>query len=121
MEDKPTSIPCKCKYSKCLKLYCECFSNGEYCKGCDCTNCHNLPEKEVIFIKAIRSQKIQTILKRNPLAFRPKIPLDPFTAQPKPADHFQGCICKKTKCKKKYCECFNAGIECTDLCRCSHW
>ena len=33
--------PCGCKNSKCLKLYCDCFAIGEYCKGCLCVGCHN--------------------------------------------------------------------------------
>ena len=39
--------PCGCKNSKCLKLYCDCFAIGEYCKGCLCTGCHNNPAFEV--------------------------------------------------------------------------
>lgn len=30
----------------------------------------------------------------------------------------KGCKCKKTFCKKKYCECFNAGVKCSYLCIC---
>ena len=33
--------PCNCTKSMCLKLYCDCFANGEFCSGCNCQNCHN--------------------------------------------------------------------------------
>ena len=34
---------CKCKKSRCLKLYCECFAAKEFCtgSGCQCLNCLN--------------------------------------------------------------------------------
>lgn len=32
---------CKCKKSRCLKLYCECFAAKEFCTGCQCVNCLN--------------------------------------------------------------------------------
>ena len=30
----------------------------------------------------------------------------------------KGCHCKKSNCVKNYCECFAAGVCCTELCRC---
>jgi hypothetical protein len=59
---------CNCRNSKCLKLYCECFASGRYCNSCNCSNCMNNKEHE-----AARSKAIETILERNPNAFRPKI------------------------------------------------
>jgi hypothetical protein len=51
-----------------LKLYCECFSSGEYCKNCNCNGCCNNIENE-----SIRKKTVAEVLERNPNAFRPKI------------------------------------------------
>ena len=35
-------LVCKCKNSKCLKMYCECFTAGRFCDGnCNCLGCMN--------------------------------------------------------------------------------
>ena len=35
------------------------------------------------------------------------------------ASHRRGCQCRKSRCRKKYCECFHAGVHCSDACRCN--
>lgn len=59
---------CNCKNSRCLKLYCECFASGRYCSECNCVSCCNNHENE-----GFRQSAVETILDRNPNAFRPKI------------------------------------------------
>ena len=39
------SQKCNCKQSKCLKLYCECFSAQRLCKDCNCKDCGNTNEE----------------------------------------------------------------------------
>ncbi|KAL9190941.1 hypothetical protein ACHAXT_000647 [Thalassiosira profunda] len=99
--------PCNCKKSKCLKLYCDCFSAERYCNGCKCTNCQNTPAYESIRQKAIVDTKA-----KNPNAFKQKL------SQNK--SHATGCRCKKSGCLKKYCECFQGGIVCGAKCKCAN-
>uniref|UniRef100_A0A914EDU5 CRC domain-containing protein n=1 Tax=Acrobeloides nanus TaxID=290746 RepID=A0A914EDU5_9BILA len=108
--------PCNCTKSLCLKLYCECFANGEFCMDCNCKDCHNNLEHE-----AERSRAIKASLERNPHAFKPKIGVS--TKGKSTADferlHQKGCHCKKSNCLKNYCECYEAKVPCTDRCKCT--
>ncbi|CAA6658526.1 unnamed protein product [Spirodela intermedia] len=114
---------CKCKKSKCLKLYCECFAAGLYCVGlCECQDCLNKPMYEDTVLAARK-----LIESRNPLAFAPKVirTSEPATEicedtnkTPASARHKRGCNCKKSRCLKKYCECYQGGVGCSPSCRC---
>ncbi len=59
---------CNCKKSKCLKLYCECFAAGIFCKDCSCQQCQNTVENSAVVEKT--REQIQL---RNPSAFASKI------------------------------------------------
>lgn len=46
------NLTCKCSRSKCLKMYCECFTQGRYCnESCSCINCCNTKEYKIEIMK----------------------------------------------------------------------
>ena len=116
----PAHQPCFCRASRCLKLsappasplvflsqltdshpprYCACFAAGRTCSGCCCTNCLNEPGNPE------RDEAIAAALHKDPLAFTQK-------------SGRGSCACKRSRCLKRYCECFEAMVHCNSDCVC---
>ena len=94
---------CTCTKTKCIKKYCECFANGKFCFGCHCINCLN----KSFFQKNDNNNNIKNIINNNEENFNNNINLNSIS-----------CTCSKSGCNKKYCECFKAGKNCNEKCRC---
>mgnify|MGYP003889352403 FL=1 len=103
---------CRCKKSRCLKLYCECFAASVYCTPgvCICADCNNLYAFERVRIAAI-----ENALSRNAEAFDNKVTK---AAKRAAMTGSNGCNCRKSACLKKYCECFFTGMLCLKTCNC---
>jgi hypothetical protein len=80
-----TERGCKCSNSRCLKLYCDCFSHGLLCDEllCKCKSCLNNNENNEV--RGPRLIAIKKILARRPDAFGIRI-----------KKSTKGCGCKKS-------------------------
>jgi hypothetical protein len=142
-ESVETDVACKCKNTKCLKLYCSCFQNGKLCSAalCKCNGCANTTEHSIA--GGSRTKAIFDTLKRRPDAFDKRL-------RKKTGG---GCFCKKTRyvsvclfpllvafyeslsssdpahshllvpaafsCLRKYCDCFANNKYCGPQCGCT--
>ena len=90
-KDKPC---CSCTKTKCIKKYCECYSNNRYCNDCHCQDCMN----KFSYLNSNSSNDIKYISDNEIII----------------------CTCTKSGCNKKYCECYKSGKKCNEECRCSN-
>ncbi|KAG2466916.1 SC31A protein, partial [Polypterus senegalus] len=61
-------------------------------------------------------RKCWACLDRNPEAFKPKIGKGKEGESDR--RHSKGCNCKRSGCLKNYCECYEAKIMCSSICKC---
>ncbi|ETW09668.1 hypothetical protein H310_00183 [Aphanomyces invadans] len=129
---QPSSTCCGCK-TGCLKLYCRCFLTRGFCTSqCTCASCLNTKDSTQ------RLSAIAMHLKNNIHAFRVSSSATSVVANgvtksfdaklatitkfvpmvPNDQANAIACRCKKSKCSKKYCDCFQAGIACGPRCQC---
>ncbi|XP_006860889.1 PREDICTED: tesmin [Chrysochloris asiatica] len=94
-----------------LAGYNDCFASGDYCNNCNYNNCGSNLRHEIERFKAIKA-----CLDRNPEVFQPKIGLGRL-AEAKPWPN-KGCNCKRSGCLKNYCDCYEAKIMCSSICKC---
>lgn len=110
---------CRCGRTRCLKQYCQCFRADTRCsKDCVCDNCYNdgKHEKE-------RAQAIRNIRVNHPAAFKgTRLELEGSLVRlPEgTVKTVRGCRCKRSRCQKKYCECFGASLKCNANCLCEN-
>ena len=111
---KKKYISCKCKSTNCLKLYCECFKNYGKCNHtCHCLDCKNnsnfeSERNEVLLQIQIKKSLNQTIPKKEVIK-KNTVEKTNFS-----------CNCVKSKCLKKYCDCFGNNNYCGPNCRCTN-
>lgn len=116
-EPRRTDKGCRCGRTKCLKQYCACFRIDARCSSdCHCTDCHNDGRHEEDRMMAVRLIRLN-----DPQAFKgTDLQLDDVEVKTPRGTikTVRGCRCRRSKCQKKYCECFGAGLRCSDNCIC---
>jgi hypothetical protein len=107
---KTRQVTCRCTKSKCLKLYCSCYSSGLSCTPfCICAGCENIKGRGIenhhpsCNCVGCKSVKIETSLK---------------VVQGVPSESLS-CSCKSSRCLQLYCSCFQSGSFCSPSCRCA--
>ena len=104
---------CNCKNSKCLKLYCVCFSSGICCDTtiCSCQDCHNMVESLSVPPRTHALNCMCSVCRRTKLEKKDQLTMGEVTSN-------HSCKCKSSHCLKLYCACFQSGSLCNDRCKC---
>lgn len=128
--EQNNKIHCTCKKTRCVKKYCECYSNKVFCYNCKCENCENKPAFINDNIKDNNSMSI------NKKECENEINEDKYNSSTNNKNKQQInetinddindnnlkkliiCTCSKSGCNKNYCECFKAKVKCNNKCRC---
>ena len=113
--------PCNCKKSKCLKLYCECYAAGVFCRDCNCVDCLNKTD-EPMPLSSYPASDPRGRVRHIDVEAAPEV-IRHSAQKRKPQSKQRqesGCFCKKSRCLKKYCECFERGEMCEQSCRCEN-
>ncbi|XP_021303365.1 protein tesmin/TSO1-like CXC 3 isoform X2 [Sorghum bicolor] len=101
---------CACKKSRCLKLYCPCFSGGGYCSDkCGCQPCFNkeaFSETVQTTRKVLLSRQKRMSMKINRRPEANAEPMEDAHHSSSSTPPRRGCNCKKSSCLKKYCDCY---------------
>lgn len=112
-------VTCTCTKTNCKKKYCACYSKNRYCLDCDCKNCENIPPKDFLIQNNINNSI--AVIQPSPVKKNSFLNIC-FFGNNQMAKNMQGnqpgCNCSHSNCKKKYCECFKVGKECSSNCRC---
>jgi hypothetical protein len=86
---------CNCVKTKCIKMYCTCFSNGVACGfDCNCKGCHNLTDQN----EEVSDEELEKVRKQQ--------------------KEEVGCSCKMSHCEKSYCSCARSKKGCSSKCSC---
>ena len=93
-------------------------------KNCNCQGCGNHPNnndqhKKAIYSALARNAHVNTHGFQHDIEEPENVPEKKvFSLGVCHEQVRKGCKCKKTKCLKKYCECYQSGLQCTVFCRC---
>ena len=112
------TMKCNCKKSRCLKLYCECFSAKRLCDNCNCIDCSNIEGSDELKAKLEKNKEEAPIYFTHPPIAKQATTSSGSTKISEMA-HNLICNCRQSMCLKKYCECYQKTLYCSSFCKCT--